>query len=178
MPGGFSGMGGMPGGGRSFHFSMGGGGPQGGFQFTNPEDVFQSFFKNTGASMGDADDDLFSSFGGRASGGFGGQRASRFKEPRARQSTPEVTTVEKPLPLTLEQLFKGTTKKMNIKRKTFEELGGKRRMEEKLCVIEIKPGYKAGTKIKFSGFGDQDEGGGTQDVVFVVTEVECALIPM
>ena len=175
MPSGF-GMGGMPGGGgggRTFHFSTGGGG--GGFNFSNPDDIFSSFFKTGGAGMGD-DDDIFSQFSnlrsGRSggSGSSGGQRGSRVRESRHRAPTLEVTTVERDLPITLEQLFKGTKKKMNIKRKTFDEATGKRKMEEKLLEIDIKPGYKAGTKIKFKGFGDQEEGG-TQDLHFIIKEV-------
>ncbi|MCJ1472859.1 hypothetical protein MMC13_001508 [Lambiella insularis] len=170
MPGGF-GMGGMPGGmpnGRAFHFSTSGG--SGGFNFSSPEDIFSSFFKQGGANLGD-DDDVFAQFGGGGRGG--GTRSSRFADanggPKQRAPTPEVTTVERALPVTLEQLFKGAKKKMNIKRKTFDESTGKRKMEEKVLEIDIKPGYKAGTKIKFKGWGDQEEGG-TQDLVFLLTE--------
>ena len=175
MPSSFGGTGGMPGmggipGGRSFHFSSSGG--NGGFNFSNPEDIFSSFFKQGGASMGD-DDDIFAAFGGgpRTSGG---SRNSRFRDSnggmKQRAPTPEVTIVDRPLPVTLEQLFKGAKKKMNIKRKTFDEATGKRKMEEKMLEIDVKPGYKAGTKIKFKGFGDQEEGG-TQDLHFIITEV-------
>ena len=160
----------MPGGGRSFHFSSSGG--NGGFNFSNPEDIFSSFFKQGGASMGD-DDDIFAILGGEARNS-GGSRNSRFKDANSgmkqRAPTPEVTIVDRPLPVTLEQLFKGAKKKMNIKRKTFDEATGKRKMEEKMLEIDVKPGYKAGTKIKFKGFGDQEEGG-TQDLHFIITEV-------
>ena len=165
-PGGF-GMGGMPGGTRSFHFSSNGGG---GFNFSNPEDIFSSFFKQGGANMGD-DDDIFASFGG---GGLGGGRGggARGGGPRARPRarSPEVTTVEKPLPVSLEDLFKGAHKKMKIKRKTFDPTTGKRSVEDNILDIKIEPGYKAGTKIKFKGVGDQEEGG-TQDLHFIITEV-------
>lgn len=167
-PGGFGLGGGMPGGGRSFHFSTNGGG--GGFNFSNPEDIFSSFFKQGGANMGD-DDDIFASFGG---GGLGGSRGGGARggghraRPRAR--SPEVTTVEKPLPVSLEDLFKGALKKMKIKRKTFNPTTGKRSVEDNILDIRIEPGYKAGTKIKFKGVGDQEEGG-TQDLHFIITEV-------
>ncbi|MCJ1359748.1 MAG: hypothetical protein MMC33_009750 [Icmadophila ericetorum] len=182
IPGGFANMGGMPGGARTFHFSSGSGG--GGFRFSNPEDIFSGFFKQGGASMGD-DDDVFAQFGGMGGGMGGGNpfgnmnsgrggtrfqtRADGAGSGRQRAPTPEVTTVERPLPVTLEQLFKGAKKKMNIKRKTFDETTGKRKMEEKMLEMEIKPGYKAGTKIKFKGWGDQEEGG-TQDLHFIITE--------
>lgn len=78
--------------------------------------------------------------------------------------------MEKPLPVSLEDLFRGVHKKMRIKRKTFDPETGKRNMEEKVLDLDIKPGYKAGTKIKFKGVGDQEEGG-TQDLHFVIAEV-------
>ena len=165
-PGGF-GMGGMPGGGRSFHFSTNGGS---GFSFSNPEDIFSSFFKQGGANMGD-DNDIFASFGGGGLGG-GRSRGPRGGGPRARprERSPEVTTVEKPLPVSLEDLFRGAHKKMKIKRKTFDPTTGKRSVEDNILDIKIEPGYKAGTKIKFKGVGDQEEGG-TQDLHFIISEV-------
>ncbi|KAI9700414.1 MAG: hypothetical protein M1836_002429 [Candelina mexicana] len=175
FPGGFPGMGGGGGGGRSFHFSTNGG--NGGFHFSNPESIFSEFFRGGGAGMGD-DDDIFASFGG---GGGSGGRSSGFRpSPRfgesvktapPRQQTPEVTTVERPLPLTLEELFKGTHKKMKIKRKTFDESTGKRTVQDRILEMDIKPGLKAGSKIKFKGVGDQEEGG-TQDLHFIISEKE------
>jgi len=175
MPGGFGGMGGMPGGGaRTFHFSTGGGGGGGGFSFSNPDSIFSEFFRSGGAGMGD-DDDVFAQLGGGMGGRGGGFRtsSSRFRDSngssRQRPPTPEVTTVERPLPLTLEELYNGTKKKMKIKRKTFDETG-KRSVQDKVLEMDIKPGLKAGSKIKFKGVGDQEEGG-TQDLHFIVTEV-------
>jgi DnaJ family protein B protein 4 len=117
----------------------------------------------------------FSSFGG---GGIPGRRAggrsssSRFDGmnggPRA--PTPEVTVLEKPLPVSLEELYKGTTKKMKIKRKKFDANTGKQIVEDRILEVPIKPGLKAGSKIKFKDVGDQVEGG-TQDLHFVVEEV-------
>lgn len=173
MPGGFGGMGGMPGGGRTFHFSTGGGGGNG-FSFSNPESIFSEFFRSGGAGMGD-DDDVFANIGGGMGGGSGGFRtsSSRFRDAngshRQRPPTPEVTTVERTLPLTLEELYTGTKKKMKIKRKTFDE-SGKRSVQDKILEMDIKPGLKAGSKIKFKGVGDQEEGG-TQDLHFIVSEV-------
>ena len=172
MPSGFEGMNfggmgaGMPGGGgRTFHFNTGGGGGFG----SDPMDIFANFFKQGGAGMGD-DDDVFRQFS------QSGRKSSRKGDPyssatsRKRAPTPEVTTVERPLPITLEELFTGTRKKMKIKRKTFDAGTGKRNTEEKILDMEIKPGYKAGTKIKFKAVGDQEEGG-VQDMHFIISEV-------
>lgn len=71
--------------------------------------------------------------------------------------------------MTLEELFKGTHKKMKIKRKAFDEVTGKRTTQDKVLEMDIKPGLKKGSKIKFKGVGDQEEGG-QQDLHFVVEE--------
>lgn len=134
--------------------------------------------------MGGDDDDMggFGGFGmGGMPGGMGGMGgmgsrgakrgpgASRFDGGR-RAPTPEVTVVERPLPVSLEELFNGTTKKMKIKRKTYDPTTGKQNMQDRILEVPIKAGLKAGSKIKFSDVGDQVEGG-TQDLHFIVTEV-------
>ncbi|KAH7318360.1 DnaJ domain-containing protein [Stachybotrys elegans] len=173
---GFNGFdfGGVPGGGggaRTFHFSTGGGG--GGFNFNNPEDIFAEFMRQSG-SMRDDGDDFSNIFSGM--GGGGGPRASRPRtrgfpaDPREREQTPEITTVERPLPLTLEELFNGVTKRMKIKRKTWDETG-KRVQTDQILEVPIKAGLKKGSKIKFNGVGDQVEGG-RQDLHFIVEEKE------
>jgi DnaJ homolog subfamily B member 4 len=171
MPGGFQGFSGMPGGAggtRSFHFSTGGGG--GGFNFGDPNDIFAQFAKQGGSGLGE-DDDIFSMFSGMGGGRSTGPRRSSGMpgSMRQRPRSPEVTVVERPLPVTLEELFKGAHKKMKIKRKTFDQATGKRSTQDKILEMDIKPGLKAGSKIKFAGVGDQEEGG-TQDLHFIVTE--------
>jgi DnaJ family protein B protein 4 len=169
MPGGFN-FGGMPGGAggtRSFHFTSNGG-P--GFSFSDPNDIFSSFTRG-GAAGGPDDEDIFNLFGGSFNGGrsAGSRRTTgNFPQRQARPQTPEVTVVERNLPVTLEDIFKGAHKKMKIKRKTFNA-SGQRTTEDKILEMDIKPGLKAGSKIKFSGVGDQEEGG-TQDLHFIVVE--------
>ena len=181
MPGGFDFGGGMPaGGGRpnGFHyeFSTGAPGGGGGFSFSNPESIFSEFLRGQGGMGGGSADGFEDIFSGmpRSNAGTGTRsRQQRFNgaEPaRQRAATPEVTTVERPLPLTLEELFKGVHKKMKIKRKAFDEVTGKRTTQDKVLEMDIKPGLKKGSKIKFKGVGDQEEGG-QQDLHFVVEEV-------
>lgn len=178
MPGGFAQAfgGGMPGGGgRSFHFSTNGGT---GFSFSNADDIFSRFAKQGGAGGGE-DDDIFSLFSGMngAGGGgggspfasMGGGRRTQSGRPAPRQREMEVTTVERPLPVTLEELYHGAHKKMKIKRKTYDESTGKRSVQDKILEMDIRPGLKAGSKIKFAGVGDQEEGG-TQDLHFIVEQ--------
>ena len=178
MPGGYN-FGGMPSGGaRSFHFSTDGGGMPSGFQFSSADDIFSQFVRsNMGGGADDDADNIFSAFRssagsrGRSSFNGGGDHLRS-----ARQMTPEVTTVERPLAVSLEEMFSGTTKKMKIKRKTFDDTG-KRTTTDTILEVPIKPGLKKGSKIRFKGVGDQEEGG-QQDMVFIVEEVSYSRNPV
>lgn len=165
----------MPGGTRSFHFSTGGGGPNG-FNFSSADDIFQQFMRGGGVGGGGDDDDFFGGGGfgmGGMPGGMGGGkgRGGRFSGGR-RAPEPEVTVVEKPLAVSLEELYNGTTKKLKIKRKTYDNETGRQSTQDRILEVPIKKGLKAGSKIKFSDVGDQVEGG-TQDLHFIVSEVSC-----
>lgn len=157
MPSGFSSMPGGFGG----HFSSSGG--AGGFSFSNADDIFSSFVRGGGARGADDGDDLFASFGGMGAG-----RGARRTRP-TRDRTPEVTVLEKPLPVSLEDLFSGTTKRLKINRKTYDSATQRAVPTEKILEVPIKKGLRPGSKIKFSNVGDQIEGG-TQDIHFVVSE--------
>lgn len=175
----FTAQGGMPGGTRTFHFNTGGGADSSGFRFSNADNIFAEFMRGQGGMGGGDDDDFFGGFGmGGMPGGLGGMGGgskrrgtggSRFEGGR-RAPAPEVTVVEKPLPVSLEELFNGTTKKMKIKRKTYDQATGKQSIQDRILEVPIKKGLKAGSKIKFSDVGDQVEGG-TQDLHFIVSEV-------
>lgn len=182
MPGGFGGFGGAPGGGaRTFHFSTGSGGRSQGFGgFSDPKDIFAEFMRGGGAGMGGSggdDDDPFASFGG-GFGGFGGSsgRGGRGSSSQFRRREPEheTTVVEKPLLVSLEDIFNGVTKKLKVQRKTYDSQTGKQSVEDKILSVPIKRGLKAGSKIKYPDMGDQVEGG-TQDLHFIVKEKDHAL---
>ncbi|KKY36716.1 putative dnaj heat shock family protein [Diaporthe ampelina] len=181
VPPGFSGFNfdtGGGGGAKTFHFSTNGGGPAG-FNFSNPDSIFAEFMRSGGGPGGGADDDfgdIFSAFGGggpRASRG-GPRMRSSFPDAgmgggrSARQATPEVTTVERSLPVSLEDMYKGVNKRMKIKAKKFDD-NGKRTTTDEMLTVPIKAGLKKGSKIRFKGVGDQEEGG-QQDLCFVVEE--------
>jgi DnaJ homolog subfamily B member 4 len=147
----------MPDGAR-FHYSTNGGS----FQFSSPEDIFAEFER----SGDDGPGETFSNMRSRSGKRLGKGSGSGF----GRSATPDVTVVEKPLPVSLEDLFNGTTKKMKIKRKKYDLATGKQISEDRILELPIKPGLKTGSKIKFKDVGDQFEGG-TQDVHFIVEEV-------
>ncbi|CAK7901936.1 protein Sis1p [[Candida] anglica] len=155
------GMGGNPFGGAGgaggpggFHFSSGGGG-HGGF---SQSDAFNIFSQMGGFGMGGGGGhDDFGGFGGGMPGGFGGGHSMRRPEP---------DTVTLPLPCTLEDLFNGTTKKMKINRK-----GTSGVKEQQIMEINIKKGWKAGTKVNFANSGDyQPECQARQTMQFVIEE--------
>ncbi|ABN67887.2 Molecular chaperone (DnaJ superfamily) [Scheffersomyces stipitis CBS 6054] len=152
----------------------GAGGYGGGHHGFSQADAFNIFSQMGGFGMGD-DGFSFSSsgpggfggghpFGGGAGGmpgGFGGQG---FGGRSARR--PEPDTVSMPLPVSLEDLFHGGVKKMKLNRKG---LHGER--ESKVLEVNIKPGWKAGTKINFTNEGDyQPECQARQTLQFVLEE--------
>lgn len=178
----------MPGGGgtRTFHFSTGGGRGGGFGGFSDPKDIFAEFMRGGGASMGGGggdEDDIFAQFGGGSTGGFGGfssggrtagGRSQSSPFTRRREPEPEVSVIERPLPVSLEDMFNGATKKFSVKRKTYDRATGKQNVEDKTLSVPIKKGLKAGSKIKYPDMGDQVEGG-VQDLHFVVKEKPHAL---
>jgi len=115
-----------------------------------------------------------SGFGGIPSGMFGsmGGIPDGFsqREPQQRGSSTKKTEsapseISRPLKVRLEDLLTGTTKHLKITRKL--RTGGH---EERVIEIDISPGYKAGTKIRFPRAGNEREGEEAQDLVFVVEE--------
>ncbi|KAJ1019643.1 hypothetical protein NDA18_006120 [Ustilago nuda] len=177
--GGAGGFGGFPGGGggRTFTFTSGGpgmGGGMGGFSPSDPNDIFASIFGGASpfSGMGGMED-MFGGGGGarkNASAGgmpggfnFGGPGAGGPGGPIPADEKP--SDVEKQLPLSLQDLYTGTTKRLKVGRKLAS--GGS---EEKILTVEVKPGWKKGTKIRFGGAGHEVSPGSFQDVVFIVDE--------
>lgn len=78
-------------------------------------------------------------------------------------------SVEHDLPLTLEEVLKGTTKKMKINRKALHADGRSYR-QEKVLTIDVKPGWKAGTKITFPREGDQSANTIAADIIFIIRD--------
>lgn len=118
------------------------------FDFRSPEDIFNEFMRQQ-------------CFGEAGSVGNTGEIG--------RSSLPVVTTVERPIFLTLEELYYGTTKKIKISRKSFNE-NYEYTTDEQILEVPVKPGLLKGSKIKFNGVGNQVEGG-RQDLHFIVQEV-------
>ncbi|KAL0920928.1 hypothetical protein M5K25_007947 [Dendrobium thyrsiflorum] len=144
------------------------------FNPRNADDIFSEFFGfsspfggvvgGTGMRGGSRfsnsmfGDDLFGS-------SFGGMRESPMESQRQQKAPP----IENKLPCTLEDLYKGTTKKMKISRE-IADISGKTMTVEEILTIDIKPGWKKGTKITFPEKGNEQHNVIPADIVFIVDE--------
>ncbi|KAF7139968.1 hypothetical protein RHSIM_Rhsim06G0137000 [Rhododendron simsii] len=181
--------------------------------FGNPfgDDMFTSFGHGGGGSRFGSpfDDDVFTSFG------YGGGGRPMHQSPGPRKAP----SIEYRLPCSLEELYKGTTKKMKISREiadairtaaptptvgksyggtddlprvqlelpldlgdmtisidaSNEEICGKssgcsKTMLEEILTIDIKPGWKKGTKITFPEKGYEQPGVIPSDLIFIIDE--------
>lgn len=161
MPGGTSAAGGgpsmFPGG---FHFRSGGGA---GFRPRNEFDIFEQMF-GPGFVFADDDDELRSFASGAPS--YGSRRSRSASGP---------APVRKALPCSLEELYTGCTKKLKVTKKAYDMTTKAQSTTEKILTINVKPGWKAGTKIKFPNEGDELPDGRSQDIEFVIDEKPHAL---
>lgn len=136
-------------------------------QFFGSSDPFDMFFSETieqffmgddSSPAGGARGGLFSNLAGGGSGGGGTSR-------QVTQDPP----VEHELYVALEDINRGCHKKMQISRIKLNARGEPRK-ETKLLDIEIKPGWKAGTKITFPKEGDEAPHRIPADIVFIIRD--------
>lgn len=85
------------------------------------------------------------------------------------QTKKQDTAIEHDLPVSLEEVLKGSVKKMKINRKALHADGRSYR-EDKVLTIYVKPGWKAGTKITFPREGDQSLNTIAADIVFIIKD--------
>lgn len=76
--------------------------------------------------------------------------------------------IEHDLSISLEKIYTGCTKNMKVSKRVVRN--GRLEREEKLLTIQVKPGWKEGTKITFPKEGDQDTNNIPADVVFVIKD--------
>jgi DnaJ homolog subfamily B member 4 len=159
-------------GGTYFHTrsSRGGGGFGGGggaFHPSNADDIFRQFFGGGGstdpfaAAFDNEEDDNFGSFGRSSAGGGPFASAARH----GTRAKPAAAVY--PLRCTLEELYTGCTKKLKIKRKVLDP---STKAPEKIIIVAVKPGWKAGTKLGYAGEGDEYAPNRHQDVQLVIEE--------
>lgn len=160
-------------GGTTFSFSSTGGAP-GGFHTRNPDDLFREVFGSAGfpgmsASGGPGGFGGFGGMGGPGSAHFDSSDddfTNHFGSGFSHDNSSTIPrTVSRKYPVSLEDLYVGATKKLKVTRKRLNNT-----REEHILSLPIKPGYKAGTKIKFAKAGDELSSGDYQDVEFILEE--------
>ncbi|GMH07267.1 hypothetical protein Nepgr_009107 [Nepenthes gracilis] len=104
-------------------------------------------------------------FGDNFFGHFGGGGGGSMEHGSIRKAAP----IEIKLPCTLEELYKGCTKKMKISRE-IADISGKTLPVEEILTIDIRPGWKKGTKITFPEKGNEQPGVAPADIVFIIDE--------
>lgn len=146
-------------------------------QFSSEEAqrIFQQFFSDFGGRKGqtsfafgtdfDHDDD----FGGFGFGGFGGMPGMKGMR-GGKAGKYKGDTMQYKLALSLEELYHGRQKTLKITRKRLESDGKSLRNESKMLTIDVKRGWKAGTKITFEGEGDEDVNMAAGDIQFVIAQ--------
>merc|ERR1739848_284966 len=184
--GGGSGPGGMPDfggfGGPGFTFSSAGFGPGGGF---DPFSTFSSVFGDNFNihNHNHNSNDPFASKGGFGGmpGGMGGNpfRGANFGHSQSfnhggrsstssskTQITGVTATIEHEISVTLEELNEGVTKKFNIRRDRL--INGRLSREGKLFQVDVKKGWKDGTKVRYPQEANEEPGKLPGDIVFVI----------
>jgi DnaJ-class molecular chaperone len=127
---------------------------KGGYQYSqNANEIFESFFgvNNPFVNFGFGETFPFS---------------SRLEKSKPQKPSP----VTKSLPCTLEELFRGCTKRVSVTRKRWSDQNILVDHTKEL-MIRVKPGWKAGTKITFPNEGDESPDCLPSDLVFVIEEV-------
>eukprot|EP00088_Acartia_fossae_P054475 TRINITY_DN6263_c0_g1_i1.p1 TRINITY_DN6263_c0_g1~~TRINITY_DN6263_c0_g1_i1.p1 ORF type:complete len:362 (-),score=90.61 TRINITY_DN6263_c0_g1_i1:424-1509(-) len=158
-------------------------------QFFGTSNPFENFFNmpgmagnqffNTDGMDGMDKDDPFGGLGGLGSGlggGFGHGRTP-FRSQSfnvgsgtgARKDKQQDPPVEHDLYVSLDDICKGVTKRMKISRRVVSN-DGTARKEEKVLTINVKPGWKSGTKITFQREGDQAPNKIPADIVFIIRD--------
>ncbi|XP_029107125.1 dnaJ homolog subfamily B member 13 [Scleropages formosus] len=123
----------------------------------NPEKTFRQFFGGDNPFA-----DFHTQDGSEVSIEFGSLQDLGVKK--------QDPAIERDLHLALEDLFYGCTKKMKISRRIMNEDGHTSSIKDKILSIDVKPGWRQGTRIKFEKEGDQGPNCIPADIVFIVQE--------
>lgn len=158
-----------PSGSSGFPFGNGSGGN--GFNPRNAEDIFAEFFGSSPFGFGSAGpgrSTRFQSDGSGMFGGFGGSE-NMFRTYSEGSMPKKPPPVESKLPCSLVELYSGSTRKMKISR-TVVNANGRQVPETEILTIDVKPGWKKGTKITFPDKGNEQSNQLPADLVFVIDE--------
>lgn len=143
-------------------------------QFFGSSNPFGNIFGNS-SSMFDDEMDFDDGFIRMSHGppGMGTFRSQSFNvhgSPMGRtKEKVQDAAIEHDLYVSLEDIMRGCTKKMKISRRVLQADGTSRK-EDKVLTINVKPGWKAGTKITFQKEGDQGMHKIPADIVFIIRD--------
>ncbi|KAK3010457.1 hypothetical protein RJ639_010666 [Escallonia herrerae] len=155
--------------------SSGSGGFPNGFNPRNAEDIFAEFFGSSPFGFGSAGAGRSMRFqsdgGGGVFGGFSGQDHifRTYSDGGGANVPKKPPPVESKLPCSLEELYSGSTRKMKISR-TVVDANGRLVPETEILTIDVKPGWKKGTKITFPDKGNEQLNQLPADLVFIIDE--------
>ncbi|XP_074995312.1 dnaJ homolog subfamily B member 1 isoform X2 [Calonectris borealis] len=135
-------------------------------EFFDGRNPFDTFFVQRNGDDEDGDD-TFTTFHVGGFGSVGFPRGRGGPEGACRKQDPPVLY---DLKVSLEEIYSGCTKKMKISHKRLNPDGKTVRNEDKILTIEVKRGWKEGTKITFPKEGDQTPNNIPADVVFVLKD--------
>ena len=128
------------------------------FHHRNPNDIFDQFFNQTQ-----------NPFNFSFSQSFSGPNMN-FKFHNGRSNVNQTIDVIHELNCSLEELYIGKIKKIKINKRLQDSQSRLITNVEKILEINIKPGYKSGTKIKFYGEGDELINQPKQNIIFILKE--------
>ncbi|CAH1153734.1 unnamed protein product [Phaedon cochleariae] len=178
--------GGGPGNGDAGNFSYSyHGDPRATFaQFFGNSSPFSAFFEfgNSNRMFGGMhdeemeEDDPFASLGvggpprpGGPGGAFRSHSFNFHNSPNKNKDKIQDPPIEYDLYVSLDDITKGCQKKMKISRKVLQP-DSTTKKEDKVLTINVKPGWKAGTKITFQREGDQSRNKIPADIVFIIRD--------
>ncbi|VDL85687.1 unnamed protein product [Schistocephalus solidus] len=93
-----------------------------------------------------------------------------FMDGGAKQRRTQDPPIHHDLSVSLEDVLYGTTKKIRVTRRRLNPDGRTTREEEKVLEIEVRKGWKAGTRITFPREGDEKPNNIPADIVFTVKD--------
>lgn len=112
---------------------------------------------------------------GSMPGGMPGMGGRSRPQQKARSSTgrsfspspkhEQPLEITRPLKVSLEDLYSGTVKHLKVGRRLLDGT-----TVDKVIEVQIHPGWKSGTKIRFPQSGNERQDGKPQDLVFVIEE--------
>ncbi|KAF5199895.1 Chaperone protein dnaj [Thalictrum thalictroides] len=140
------------------------------FSPRNADDIFAEFFGSSGfGGMGGGGGGMRG--GSKFGGMFGGEDIfASFGDSGGMHHGPrKAPPIENKVPCSLEELYKGGTKKMKISREIADASGRTMTVQE-ILTIDIKPGWKKGTKITFQEKGNEQPNMIPADLVFIIDE--------